>query len=261
MKENNLDYKAIFYPESNFGGFTDVDGTVAFYLRVNSLLNPNSSVVLEVGCGWGAYAEDPVTLRRELRIFQGKGKKVIGIDVDQSAKENPFIDEFLLIEDSGRWPLEAESVDVVVCDNVLEHVEDPELFFSECQRVVKREGYLCIRTTNALSYIGLFSKLVPNQLHARVLSKVQERRKEEDVYPTFYRCNTIRKVNGMLKEYGFASYVYAHEAEPSYFSFSRFFYRLGVVYQRLAPHGIKSAIFAFGKKSGGNEQQCVRGTP
>ena len=47
-----------FYPETTFGGFTRVDGTMAFYLRVRSLLCPDS-VVLDVGCGRGEYGEDP----------------------------------------------------------------------------------------------------------------------------------------------------------------------------------------------------------
>jgi hypothetical protein len=29
--------KTRFYPESRFGGFTDIDGTTPFYLRVNAL--------------------------------------------------------------------------------------------------------------------------------------------------------------------------------------------------------------------------------
>ena len=34
-----------FYPESRFGGFTDIDGTVAFYSRVNALVKPLYVVV------------------------------------------------------------------------------------------------------------------------------------------------------------------------------------------------------------------------
>ena len=34
-----------FYPESKFGGFTDLDGTIRFYLRVNALLEPGFTVV------------------------------------------------------------------------------------------------------------------------------------------------------------------------------------------------------------------------
>lgn len=213
---------------------------------MNSLIN-SSSIVLDAGCGRGVYAEDPISVRRELRIFKGKCKKVIGTDVDKTAEENPFLDEFRLIE-SSHCPLEDESVDVCVCDSVLEHVEDPELFFSECQRVMKPGGYLCIRTSNVLSYIGLFSRLIPNRLHAVVVSKVQDKRQEEDVFPTLYRCNTKRRIRYMLNKYGFEHCVYGYEAEPSYLSFSRFFYLLGVIHQRFAPNVLKATIFAFGRK-------------
>ncbi len=52
------------YPETRFGGFTDIDGTVVFFNRVNSLID-SSSVVLDVGCGRGSYSEDSVPLRKE----------------------------------------------------------------------------------------------------------------------------------------------------------------------------------------------------
>ena len=41
--------------------------------------------VLDYGCGAGGYGDDPVALRRDLRVFRGKVKKVIGLDVDPSA--------------------------------------------------------------------------------------------------------------------------------------------------------------------------------
>jgi len=242
-----MNYKNIYYPESKFGGFTDIDGTMAFYIRANSFIS-SSSVVLDVGCGIGDYAEDPISVRRELRIFKGKCKKVIGIDVDETAQENPFLDEFRLIENS-HWGIEDQSVDVCLCDSVLEHVKDPELFFSECYRVIKQGGYLCIRTSNALSYIGLFSMLIPNRFHSAVVGKVQDRRKEENVFPTLYRCNTKRKINFMINRYGFDNVcVYGYEAEPSYLSFSRFFYFLGVIHQRFAPNVFKATIFAFARR-------------
>jgi SAM-dependent methyltransferase len=141
-----MNNKERFYPETLFGGFTDIDGTVAFYNRVNSLLAP-SFVVLEVGCGRGACNEDPVSLRKNLRILKGKVTKVIGIDVDQSAQENPFLDEFHLIQ-SNSWPVESNSIDLIVCDNVLEHIANPDQIFLEIRRVLRDGGYLCIRTPN-----------------------------------------------------------------------------------------------------------------
>jgi SAM-dependent methyltransferase len=241
-----MDYINIFYPESRFGGFSDIDGVVSFYCRVNSLVQP-SFILLDIGCGRGLYAEQPNTFKRKLRIFKGKCKKVIGIDVDKSASANPFIDEFHIIKDN-HWPLESDSINLAICNSVLEHVEDPDSFFSECQRVIKPGGYLCLTTTNALGYVCMISKLIPNKYHNKVLRKIGSKRKEIDTFPTFYKCNTIHKLRKMLTKHGFDHCVYGCEAEPGYLSFSKFLYCLGVLHQRFCPGMFKIAIFAFARK-------------
>ena len=242
-----MDNKERFYSESRFGGFTDVDGTMAFFNRVNSLLI-SSFVVLDVGCGRGTYSASTVPFSRNLRILKGKVAKVIGIDVDESAQDNPFLDEFRLIQNDGPWPIENDSVDLIVCDFVLEHIKDPDLFFLEIRRVLKQGGFLCIRTSNRWSYFAIFSTLIPGKYHSRVLSIVQDGRKAEDVFPTMYKCNSVRKIRNIMKKYDFDNVVYGYEAEPSYLAFSRIAYFLGVLHQRCAPGIIKPAIFAFGKK-------------
>jgi SAM-dependent methyltransferase len=241
-------YKSSFYPESRFGGFTYVDSTIAFYLRVNALISPESDV-LDVGSGRGAYADDPIPLRRDLRIFKGRCRKVIGIDVDPAAAENPFIDEFRLIE-AERWPLDDDSMDVCVCDSVLEHVQDPERFFHQLRRVTKPGGYVCFRTPNRLSYFGVASRFVPNRLHFGVRARVQTPRatEEKDVFPTVYRCNTRRKLAAILTRYGFDNCVSGYEPEPAYLSFSRLAYAFGVLHQKVAPQSLKVVLLAFGRR-------------
>src|ERR1035441_9152813 len=86
-------YTESFYPESFFGGFTQADGTVAFYSRVNALIEP-SFVLVDFGCGRGQHAEDEVSTRRRLQCFKGRVAKVIGLDVDSAGQTNPTIDEF-----------------------------------------------------------------------------------------------------------------------------------------------------------------------
>jgi SAM-dependent methyltransferase len=239
-------YVERWYPEVNIGGYTHVDGIVVFYTRVNSVLEP-SSVVLDLGCGRGAASEDPLAWRRELQTFRGKCARVIGADVDPAAAENPRIDEFCLIE-NGRLSLSDESVDICFSDAVLEHVADVELFLAECGRVLKPAGYLFVRTPNAWNYASIAARLIPNRLHKTVLTRVQPGRKEEDIFPTLYRCNTRRRLLAALDRHGFDAVVQMHEPNPAYLSFSRLTYALGVFHQRYAPHAIRRTLLAYARK-------------
>jgi len=239
----------LFYPESRFGGFTGVDGTVAFYSRVQALASPQA-VVVDFGCGRGAYASDPITFRRDLRIFKGKVKQVIGLDASPAGTDNPFLDVFHCLSEP-RWPLDDQSANLILCDNVLEHLPEPGLFFREVQRTLRPGGVVCIRTPNKLNYIALLAQLIPNSSHARLLAKAKPGLVAEDVFPTLYRCNSIPAIRRALKQHGLEAVVFGYEAEPSYLSFSKIAYALGVLHQKLAPSLFKSAIFAFGRKAAG----------
>jgi SAM-dependent methyltransferase len=236
-----------FHPELRFGGFSDLDGTIRFYLRVQELL-PANGVALDVGCGRGAQAEDPVRIRRELRSLRGPGRRVIGIDLDPAGATNEFIDEFRLIGSDLRWPVESASVDLALADFVIEHVEDPEAFFSEARRVLKPGGVLCIRTINVASYLGIASRLVPVALHTRVLARLQPERSSEDVFETMYRANTVPSLRAALERAGFAAVVYGAEAEPAYLGFSRLSYALGLVAGRLLPGRFRVGILAWAQR-------------
>lgn len=244
-----MDYKKIFYPESGFGGFSDIDGTIIFYSRVNSLLS-SDSVVLDVGCGRGGYGEDKIELRRSLRVLKGKCRKVIGIDVDADAAQNPFIDEFRRLNlDDPKWPVETGSIDICLADNVLEHVSNPDGFWGELNRVLKPGGVFCFRTPNVLGYVSLIAKMIPEKYHQRLIKKGQPLRKEMDVFPAYYRCNTSWKIRALMRRHGFEGSVKLYEAEPSYLNFSKIAYCIGVLYQRLAPSIISNSIFGFVRKT------------
>jgi len=242
-----------FYPESRFGGYSDIDGTVTFSTRVNALLEPQFTVA-DIGCGRGSFAEDPNATKRSLRILKGKVREVVGLDVDESARGNPYLDRFEPLRVGERWPLDDHSVDLLLSDNVVEHLDDPDAFFSELRRVVRDGGYVCLRTPNSRSYIALISRLIPNRRHARVVGWAQDGRQEQDVFPVRYRCNTVGKLRRMLDRHGIDAVVYGYEAEPSYLSMSGLLYRLGVWHQRVAPGFLRSAIFVFGRARGAGRQ-------
>lgn len=246
MNSQRNNYKYTFYPSSRFGDYSEIDSTVIFYQRVNSLLD-KSATLLDIGCGRGYHVED-IRIRKELRNFKNKCRTVIGIDVDKSASSNPTIDEFFLIQTNLPWPIKSQSVDVAICDFVLEHVEDPEAFFSEIYRVLKPNGYLCVRTTNLLGYVGIFARLIPEKYHKTVISKIMPSRKEIDIFPTVHRCNTIQKVKKVLQSHNFDYFVFGYEDEPGYLSLNKALYFLGYLYQKVVPNYFKNFIIAFAKK-------------
>ncbi|TMA32611.1 MAG: hypothetical protein E6J87_12430 [Deltaproteobacteria bacterium] len=116
------------------------------------------------------------------------------------------------------------------------------------RRVLRPGGHLCMRTTNRSGYVALAARLVPNREHSRVLTRVQENRKPEDVFPTVYRCNSRGKLLRALRRHELEGIVYGHESEPKYLQFSKLAYRIGVLYQRLAPGTFRNALFAFARK-------------
>jgi 2-polyprenyl-3-methyl-5-hydroxy-6-metoxy-1,4-benzoquinol methylase len=246
--------KEKYYPESAFGGYSRVDGTVPFFQRVQALARPEM-VVLDVGCGRGAVVDrlerDPW---EKCRILKGVCKKVIGIDVTDAGRENVLIDEFRRIE-GDRWPVESESIDLLVSDAVLEHLADPDLFFSECCRVVKPDGYACFRTPNRWGYPFIAATIIPNRLHAKVISFVQPGREAHDVFPTYYRANTVGALRRLLRNHQFEGCVIRHISEPTYLGFSRWSYALGVYLHRWLPGVLWPGLFVFARRIGNHQLQ------
>ena len=122
--------------------------------------------------------------------MRARGARVVGIDVDSSASENPFLDEFPLLR--GSWPIRTGCADVVFSDWVLEHVDRPDAFFNACGRVLRPGGILIARTLQRWSPAGIGARLVPNRLHPWLGGKLQPGMHEADIFATRMRANTAR---------------------------------------------------------------------
>ncbi|CAA0126865.1 putative S-adenosylmethionine-dependent methyltransferase/MSMEI_2290 [Mycolicibacterium vanbaalenii] len=101
--------------------------------------------VLEAGCGEG-YGAD---------LIADVARRVIGLDYDDSAVAHvraryPRVD--MRQGNLAELPLPAESVDVVVNFQVIEHLWDQEQFVAECHRVLRPGGVLLISTPNRITF-------------------------------------------------------------------------------------------------------------
>lgn len=240
--------KAVLYPEVSAGGFTRVDGTIAFYNRVNALLAPDMTVV-DLGAGRGAfYFDDQVRYRRDLRRLKGKVKKVIGLDVDPVVKENRTVDESFVIEADGALPLADRSVDMLVADWTFEHIATPSSIAPEISRVLKPGGWICARTPNLWGYIGIGANLVPNRLHKKLMRTLQKDRKHLDVFPTVYRMNTFAHIKRYFPPGEFESFSYTINPEPAYFGNSKLAWVAMMTLSRLLPQRFSATLLIFLRK-------------
>ena len=240
------DARVRLYPEMRFGGFSRRDGTIAFYTRVSALLTP-ASRVLDYGCGVGAHvsAEDPFT--GSLQRLRGKVAEVVGVDVDGAARDNPNVDRFLPTA-GGSIPLESESVDLCVCDWGLEHFEDVPQFLTECHRVIKPGGYLCLRTPNLLHYSSLGAWILPFRFHHAVRRLLGHFHSEADVFPTLYRCNTRSRLERALRAHSFDAHVYAHCGESHTARAGYATGLIGELIERLSPPFLSHELHAYARK-------------
>lgn len=234
--------------ERSAGGFTRDDGNVQFYTRVNALLSSNMTI-LDYGAGRGRQFDIPDPGYAEtLQKFQGKVAKVVGIDVHEEIHKHPYLDERHVVAPGSSLPLAAHSVDLVIADWVLEHLEDPSQFASEMERVVRPGGWVCARTVNRWGYVGVGARLLPNSVHGSLVRKLIPVARTDDVFPVFYRANSLGDTRRWFSSKRWENFSYLANTTPRYFGNSKMLFRAIELYQKLAPYPLATDLFVFLKR-------------
>lgn len=225
--------------------FSPSDGTLYFYAHVNMLVD-RDMVVLDLGAGRAGWYEDhPDTHARRFRQLRGKVREVIAADRDPIVTTNRSVDRTVVIE-AGKVPLSSGSVDLVICDYVLEHVEQPSEFVSEIHRLLRPGGWFCARTPHRYHYVSLLARSLPEWLEQRILSKAQPGRQYIDVFRKHYRMNTLSELNAAFEQFEDASFIY--RSEPAYTFGSKIMYAAFDQVHRLMPACFSGNIFVFKQK-------------
>ncbi len=111
-------------------------------------INKSKELAIDIGCsaGYFTFALSP--------YFE----KVIGIDIDKHAleiaKNKSYANNITYtIADSMNLPFHDNSVDLVICNHVYEHVPDSSKLFSEIKRVLKNDGCCYLGAASRLTLI------------------------------------------------------------------------------------------------------------
>lgn len=236
----------LFNPAKNkIGGFTENDGTIDFYLRINSLINKDS-IVLDLGAGRGEWFEDDICIiRKNVRLLKDKVKKVIAADIDEAVLENKSSDEQILIK-NNRIDLKLKYVDIVISDYVLEHVDNPLEFYNLVNLYLKPGGWFCARTPHKYSYTSLAALFFKNNTHSKLLKYIQPNRKEEDIFETRYQMNTCRDIKKIFRNWNNKSFIY--KSEPSYYFGNKLIFKIQSLFHNILPAFICGNLFIFLQK-------------
>jgi SAM-dependent methyltransferase len=125
-------------------------------------------------------------------------KTSVGLDVSVSSHRNI---KSLVQASLYNLPFADNSLDLITCRMVVEHLAQPGNAFEESARCLRLGGAIIVITPNLLNYgiLGnaVATKLLPEKLRLRIVH-TSDSRANEDIFPAYYRANTIPRLVEML---------------------------------------------------------------
>ena len=155
---------------------------------------------LDIGCGrqivppWAAPAERQAAQVKRARML-------VGMDVDGAIKEHPLLSH-KVFGWADPMPFREDVFDLVTANMVVEHIERPKEILREIRRVLAPGGRFVLHTPNRRYYAIALARMAPRAVKAKLIWLL-ERRKEQDVFKTYYRINTPGDVRRLARESGF----------------------------------------------------------
>jgi ubiquinone/menaquinone biosynthesis C-methylase UbiE len=172
---------------------------------------PNSQI-LDIGCGDG----------QQTVLYKNKigSRKIVGADVIKEklavAKERgvtPVVANF-----EKKWPFPDNSFDVIVSNQVIEHMHDIDNFLSESYRILKPGGYSITSTENLSSWHNIFALIMGFQDFSHHLIRKAHVGNPIAIHNNKQTCSWSGEGNSGIDEIGFP-----HVKIPTFISVRKIF--------------------------------------
>lgn len=159
---------------------------------ISRFVNVEGSTILDVGSGNGGIS---------IAFGKHKNTRVFGIDLDTNraktskigAEEKKATANFF-VADGLNLPFKTSFFDLIICNDVIEHVQKPQQLLKELHRCLRNGGFLYLCAPNGLSpysifqdaHYGLFGlSLMSHRLGKFYVTKIRKINESYDVYGPF----------------------------------------------------------------------------
>lgn len=157
------------------------------------------TVWLDAGCGSRLLEPDMDTLENWLGTHC---KSIFGMDLAVTSNRNI---KSLLSGSLYQIPFRDNSLDLITCRMVVEHLDKPQEAFMEIARCLRPDGALVVITPNLANYAifgnGVATKVMPEKLH-RYIVHALDSRADEEIFPVRYKANTMHRLVYLLNTSG-----------------------------------------------------------
>ena len=193
----------------------------------------SDTVWLDIGCGKRVCADDALNaeLPRRARI-------TVGCDRDPHLSRHSSI-RHLVLCDASALPFRSGVFSLVTASMVVEHLENPQRVFDEVRRISRPGGCFAVFTPNRFNYAMLVAAATPYRFHLfwkklmHYLARREWRDFSDDLFPTWYRANSLGALRQLLAGSGFRAERLQYLPLAHSFGFVRPLYILSLLFERL----------------------------
>jgi ubiquinone/menaquinone biosynthesis C-methylase UbiE len=154
---------------------------------------------LDLGCGHQVLPNWRLEQEKEL---VSRCRSVVGLDYDSGSLKAHKTITGRVRGSITELPFASTDFDLVTANMVVEHLNNPDVQFQEVYRVLKPGGLFIFHTPNALGYLTIGARLVPDRFKDRLVYLL-DGRNENDVFETHYKANTRRRIGELAEAAGF----------------------------------------------------------
>ena len=154
---------------------------------------------LDLGCGHEIL---PAWRLEEEKGLAESCQLIVGIDYELQALKKHHGISHRVRGGITNLPFRDNSFNLLTANMVVEHLDNPSEQFREVNRVLVPEGLFIFHTPNAHGYGTLMARMVPKILKSKLIYAL-DGRKEEDVFDTHYKANTVKDIEKLAQATGF----------------------------------------------------------